>query len=59
LVLTDSSFNNFQKAGEVVDDPSIIYFLPAREETILDDFVRDTIRLSCSTEATFLDACEK
>jgi hypothetical protein len=56
---TDSSFSNFQKAGEVDDDPSIIYFLPGREEAILDDFVRDTIRLSCSTEAICSDACEK
>lgn len=56
---TDSSFSVFQKAGEVDDDPSIIYFLPGREEAILDDFVRDAIRLSCSTEATCSDACEK
>lgn len=56
---TNSSFSHFQKAGEVNDDPSIIYFPPGREEAILDDFVRDTIRLSCSTGAVCSDACEK
>eukprot|EP01018_Ginkgo_biloba_P011514 Gb_07148 [translate_table: standard] len=56
---TNNSSSHFQKAAEVNDDPSIVFFPAGREEASLDDVVRDTIRLSYSMEAICSDACRK